>query len=116
MIVAPSVQRRRAVRRAVQLEAEVSCALWEDAVTMRVRDLSPYGVWLETELALAVGDTLRLRWPAPQGSGFENFEAEARVARVSLAPTCQKCGQKAGMGLSFTHISDVAQRELEHGL
>jgi hypothetical protein len=108
-------QRRRALRRAVSLEAEVTSQLWEGSVVMTVSDLTQHGLWLESHLPLSAADEVHLSMPAPRATGHI-IEADARVVRVSLAPRCDVCRVGPGMGVVFTEIAVWAQLELAREL
>jgi PilZ domain-containing protein len=108
--------RRRSLRRAVQLEADVWSELWEGAVALQLSDLSLHGAWLDSELALSVGDSVQLCFTPPRWMGLPRLEASARVVRVSLLRRRRDLGQRAGMGLCFTDLSDVSLRCLDYAL
>ena len=108
-------QRRRALRRAVSLEVDVTSELWEGAVSMTVTDLTQHGLWLESDLPLSAGDEVHLSLPGPRANAHI-IEADARVVRVSLVPRCDVCGVGPGMGVVFTDIAVWAQLELAREL
>jgi hypothetical protein len=99
---------RRSLRRAVQLEADVMSELWDGAVPLPLSNLSQHGAWLDSELALHVGDELSLTFTPPrwQNLGLPKLRAHATVARVSLRRR-RGDAASAGMGLCFTGLSPV---------
>jgi hypothetical protein len=115
--VSAARRNRRSLRRAVQLEADVMSDLWDGAVPLTVTNLSLHGAWLDSELSLDVGDELSLTFTPPywQTLGLPMLRARATVARVSLRR--RRCDSaSAGMGLRFTGLSAVAQRNLDEVL
>jgi hypothetical protein len=108
-------RRRRSLRRAVQLEVEVMSDLWEGAVPLSVTNLSLHGLWLESELALSVGDELQVAFEPPQWTGLPKLETSATVARVSLLRRRRDPGH-AGMGLCFGDLSPATLRCLDYAL
>jgi PilZ domain len=108
--------RRRSLRRAVQLEAEVSSPAWRDSVTLMVSDLSAHGMWLESDLILTVGDQLSLCFDPPHWQGLPTLRADATVVRVSLLRRHEDSGCSAGMGVSFTGLAPGVARGLECAL
>lgn len=101
--VEQATRRRRSLRRAVRVEAEVASNLWDGCVSFVATDVSVHGLWLDTDLALDVGEELivSLRppgWPVPQP-----LTAIARVARVGLHRRKLET-KRPGMGLSFADL------------
>lgn len=102
--VTTSPSRRRALRRAVSLECAVLSADWSDVAPLVAADLSPFGMWLDTELLLDPGSELVIsfrppRWPT-WGSAITVL---AEVVRVGLPRRRGDCGN-AGMGLRFLDL------------
>jgi hypothetical protein len=107
--------RRRSLRRAVQLEVDVMCDLWHGAVPLVATNLSLHGAWLEADLALSVGDELRLAFDPPRCSGLPRLQTAATVARVSLLRRQRDAG-RAGMGLCFGELPSSTRRCLDYAL
>jgi hypothetical protein len=107
--------RRRSLRRAVQLEVEVMSDLWHGTVPLVATNLSVHGAWLESELALSVGDELRVAFDPPRWSGLPRLQTRATVARVSLLRRRRDAG-RAGMGLRFSELSATTIRCLDYAL
>jgi hypothetical protein len=107
--------RRRSLRRAVDLEVDVMCDLWNGAVPLLATNLSLHGAWLEADLALSVGDELRLAFDPPRYSGLPRLQTTATVARVSLLRRQRDSG-RAGMGLCFSELSSSTRRCLDYAL
>jgi hypothetical protein len=106
---------RRSLRRAVQLEVEVMSDLWHGAVPLLATNLSLHGAWLESELALCIGDELSVAFEPPQWSGLPRLQTHATVARVSLLRRRRDSGP-AGMGLCFDELSTSTLRCLDYSL
>ncbi|MDD9938326.1 MAG: PilZ domain-containing protein [Myxococcales bacterium] len=99
--IAELPSRRRAPRRAVDLECEVRSSLWDGALPFQVRDLSPVGMWLDTSLPLDEGDEVLLSFRPPRWSEAEwPLIARGAVARVGLHRR-RHDARPSGMGLSF---------------
>lgn len=102
--VTTSTSRRRALRRAVSLECAVLSADWSDVAPLVAVDLSPFGMWLETELLLEPGCELVVSFRPPR---WPTWGAEitvlAEVVRVGLPRRRGDCGN-AGMGLRFVDL------------
>jgi hypothetical protein len=107
--------RRRSLRRAVQLEVDVMCDLWHGAVPLVATNLSLHGAWLEADLALSLGDELRLAFDPPRWSGLPRLQTAATVTRVSLLRRRRDAG-RPGMGLCFGELSATTRRCLDHAL
>jgi hypothetical protein len=102
------------LRRAVDLECGVLSDAWHDEAALPATDLSPFGMWLATDLPLATGDAVVLsfkppRWPA-WGSPVVVL---AEVVRVGM-PRRRGDRGAAGMGLRFVDLDpDHAARMAE---
>jgi hypothetical protein len=107
--------RRHALRRAVQLEIDVMSDLWHGTVPLLATNLSVHGAWLESELALSVGDEVRVTFEPPHWSGLPRLETCATVARVSLLRRRRDAG-RAGMGLRFSGLPVTTLRCLDYAL
>ena len=96
--------RRRALRRAVEIECAVLSGDWADVAPLVAADLSPLGMWLDSALPLETGAEVVVsftppRWPA-WGSPVTVL---AEVVRVGLPRRRGDCGS-AGMGLRFLDL------------
>jgi hypothetical protein len=109
-------RRRRSIRRAVAVEAQVTSAAWTDSVALTVTDLSPDGLWLESDLILSVGDELSLQFAPPRWEGSPMLRVRAHVARVSLLRRDGASGRSAGMGVQFTELAPAIAQQLEDAL
>jgi hypothetical protein len=99
-----SSSRRQALRRAVDLECGVLSTEWEDVAAIWATDLSPLGMWLATDLPLALGDSIVVsfkppRWPSWSGP----VVVLAEVVRVGMPRRRGDVGQ-AGMGVRFIDL------------
>lgn len=103
-LLEPSASRRRSVRRAVAIETEITCGIWDGAVSLLATDLSPHGMWLETALPLDPGDEVSVRVSAPGFAAEAPLCVTARVARVGLYRRRAE-RTKSGMGLAFAPLS-----------
>jgi len=100
---------RRAVRRVVDLECEVYCDLWGEAIAHRVTDVSEEGLWIQTELLLEVGTEVALTFYPPDWE--EPLCVAGRVQRVELR--ARPGGQNAvGMGIEFEALRADERRRL----
>lgn len=98
---------RRALRRAVRLECGVRSGLWSGALRFEASDLSAHGLWLDTDLALAPGESVHLRLTPPRWPLWSPpLDAQARVVRVSLNRR-RADRSRSGMGLAFVGLSPV---------
>jgi uncharacterized protein (TIGR02266 family) len=100
-----SADKRRAERHRVRFRL-----IYDDGDSFNsgaVGDVSEGGLYLETNLPLAVGTSVRLT-PLEDGGGHL-FEVEARVVRTAKDPLS---GEPAGMGLQFVGLSPDEQRDL----
>lgn len=86
---------RREMRRGVSLDCEVLAELWDEPVLLRSRDLSPRGVWLETELPLEPGDMLWVSLTLPDGT---QLETEGVVRRSEFRG---EAASPSGMAIEF---------------
>lgn len=99
--------RRRAVRRAVDLLAEVSNRAWSGGVPLRVGELSPFGLWVESEVLLEPGEAVDLafvppRWPA----GVAPLRARGHVVSVQRGRRRRE-NSRAGMGIAFRDLPSM---------
>jgi hypothetical protein len=110
------LHRRRSLRRAVRLTAEVGSTLWAEPVTLPVTNLSAHGLWLESDLPLAIGAAISLRFVPPGWSTPIPFACQGAIAWVSLGRRRSDVGRPAGMGVHFTGISATTRQGLERAL
>jgi PilZ domain len=96
--------RRSALRRAVRMECQVLSALWDEIAPLMATNLSPYGLWLDSGLALDEGDevVVSFRPPGWPDHGWP-VTVMAEVVRVQLSRRQADSGP-AGMGLRFIDL------------
>jgi hypothetical protein len=109
-----SPYRRSSLRRAVSLDCDVRSKLWDGPAPHRVRDLSPEGLWLDSDLPLATGDALVLvfrppRWPRH----LHPVSALAQVVRVGRGRRRHQ-PDPGGMGLRFVDLRPSDRHLLTH--
>ncbi len=100
-----SKSRRRSLRRAVRVEAEVASPHWEGRAPFVATNVSAHGLWLDTDLALEVGDELLVSLTPPRWDGVQPLTALARVARVGFYRRRSEA-QRSGMGLCFVGLAE----------
>jgi hypothetical protein len=103
-------ERRRSMRRSVDLECHVHSSYWDGTVPFLASDVSLDGIWLESAFALEVGQEVLLAF-VPPGSQQVAVQAVARIARVSALE-----GQPCGMGLAFTFMRSTDRALLARSL
>jgi len=108
-------RRRRSLRRAVQVETDVTSELWDTPVKLLATDLSLHGVWLDSALPLEPGSEVAVSLLLPRMAITRPFEARARVAHVALARRRTDYG-RGGMGLCFVDVSAEQSERLAHAL
>jgi hypothetical protein len=106
---------RRSMRRALRLETAVMSDAWEGSVPLLATDVSAHGLWLESDLALGVGDELLVSFIPPYWSHSAPFQARARVARVALQRRRSDRGG-SGMGVSFVDLREDQSERLSDAL
>jgi len=104
---------RRAVRRAVSLSCDVLSDTLGEPVPQLVRDLSPYGMFVETPLPLDPGEELIVAF-TPRGLGREVLLG-ARVARVTFGRRGGELGL-SGMGIAFDGVGEPLRDAIERNL
>ena len=109
-----STHRRRSLRRAVRVEAEVTSELWDEAVSLVATDLSLHGVWLESDLPLDTGSEVSISIFPPQWPRSMPLRICGRVARVGMFRRRSDSG-RPGMGVSFD-LSAEQSRTLRRAL
>jgi hypothetical protein len=103
-------RRRRSLRRVVQLDTEVTCDLWDGAISLIATDISLHGLWLEADFPLGIGCELSISFIPPDCPQRIPFHVVGRVVRVSLLRRRSDRG-RAGMGVSFCELRpDQVQR------
>ena len=98
-------QSRRALRRAMALECDVLSDHWDETISHVVRDLSPYGAWLETSFPIEIGAELLLSLTSPKVGDGKEILVMGRVARASLRRR-KSDGTQMGMGIDFLTLND----------
>lgn len=107
------LEARRSMRRLVDLQCEVFCALWGEAIVHRVTDLSEDGLWIETELLLEVGTEVTLSFYPPDWE--EPLCVAGRVERVELRPRSPE-RTSVGMGIGFESLRNDERRRLTRSM
>jgi uncharacterized protein (TIGR02266 family) len=104
---------RRAVRRLVDLECEVYCELWGEAIAHRATDVSEDGLWIRTALLLEIGTEVTLTFYPPDWE--EPLCVAGRVQRVQLrARPAERA--TVGMGIAFEALRNDERRRLTHSM
>jgi len=104
---------RRAVRRDLDLQCELVSHYSDEPVEHQVTDVSPFGVWIDTEMPLHPGAEVVLSMTPP------SFGQELTVfAKVARAVTGRRRGDRGplGMGLQFEDLTHDEQAELTEAL
>lgn len=104
---------RRAVRRLVDLECEVYCELWGEAIPHRATDLSEEGLWIQTDLLLEIGAEVTLTFYPPDWE--EPLYVAGRVQRVELRRKPGN-GESVGMGIEFEALRVDERRRLTRSM
>jgi hypothetical protein len=99
-----SFSRRRALRRAVDIECAVLSAEWMEVAPLVAADLSPLGMWLDSQLPLEPGSEVVVSFTPPRWPKWgAPVTVLARVVRVGL-PRRRGDHGNAGMGLRFLDL------------
>ena len=104
---------RRAVRRLVELECEVYCELWGEAIAHRVTDVSEDGLWIRTDLLLEIGSEVTLTFNPPDWE--EPLWVAGRVQRVQFRGRLEQ-GNTVGMGIGFEALRSDERRRLTYSM
>jgi hypothetical protein len=110
----PIARRRRALRRAVALTAEVTSSASTHAAKLTITNLSERGMWLRAEQPACVGDELSVSFRTPRADNV--VCARVRVVRVAESCGCELCAQAAGMGVCFLALNEAERAALESSL
>lgn len=102
---------RRALRRAVRLPCDVKCELWDEPVLHIATELSPFGVWLNSDFVLDVGTRVELVFLANFVRGTEGIECSGYVKRVEMRRRRSE-GRYAGMGIEFDELTAQQQDQI----
>lgn len=102
---------RRAVRRAVDIPCEVVFANRDEPVACQARDLSPYGVWIETTELAEPGDKLVLSFRPPNWPSIFSVTVFGEVVRVSRGRRKVDRG-RTGMAIEFVDLTEAEQQAL----
>ncbi len=105
---------RRALRRDLDLRLELVSHYSDEPVEHHATDLSPYGMWIDTELPLHPGSEVVLSMEPPGLDGRE-LTVFAKVARVVTGRRRSDRGP-LGMGLQFEDLTHEEQAELTEAL
>ena len=96
------VEPRRALRRALELRCDVVSHYWDDVVSFRMTDVSPYGAFIDTLFPLHRGAEVVLCFTPPRGPLVTVFAEVARAVTGRL----RRDRKPLGMGMAFTGVSD----------
>lgn len=113
--VGTGTSRRAGVRRAVDIEAEILCDLWDRPIALPARNLSTTGIWVETQLPLSPGDELIVSFVPPGRGAREPLVLSAEVCRSDLYRRQRDAG-RSGMALRFVDADEPQQVALEASL
>ncbi|HJL19450.1 MAG TPA: PilZ domain-containing protein [Sandaracinaceae bacterium LLY-WYZ-13_1] len=103
---------RRALRRAVSLEATVASDAWDAPRLHRTTDLSPQGMRLAAGTRLPVGSTVSVSFSPPGWWVLGPVELAARVVRSEP----RDGDRPAAMGLAFQDLRPGLEEQLAHTL
>jgi hypothetical protein len=106
---------RRALRRAVHLECDVVSPWWDEPIAHRATDLSPHGIWLESQFPLSLGDVAVLTFRPPRWRERAEVIAFGAVRRVELRRRASD-PRASGMGIEFLDLDDDEASELARTL
>jgi PilZ domain len=112
---ASNSHRRRSLRRAVSLEASLLSDGWDGSVPFTATNLSPEGLWLETDLPLDLGEEVVVSFRPPTWSAEQPMRALARVTRVGLYRRKRE-HRRSGMGLRFVALDPIESAFLRSSL
>jgi hypothetical protein len=110
-----SKSRRGELRRAVRVEADVVSDCWDGSVPFVATNLSPDGLWLDSDLPLDVGEEVLVSLRPPHWGHEEPLTALAQVARVGLFRRRRE-RRVSGMGLRFVDMEQLHAELLQHVL
>jgi hypothetical protein len=91
---------RRAARRAVEIVCDVMTSGGEEPVSSWCTDLSPYGLWLETDVRPAVGDRVVV-----------SFKPTARHDEMTLFARVQRVCEDGGIGVGLELETTATERD-----
>lgn len=101
------------MRRLVELECEVYCELWGEAIAHRVTDVSEDGLWIQSDLLLEIGSEVALTFYPPDWD--EPLWVAGRVQRVQFGGRREQ-GGPVGMGIGFEALRSDERRRLTHSM
>jgi Tfp pilus assembly protein PilZ len=93
---------RSALRRAVDIQCDVVSDFWDEPLAHKAVNLSPQGIWLETDYPLHVGTEVVLSFEPPRAE--RRVLVYGDVRRVAFK---RRASEKkgAGMAISFDYLS-----------
>jgi Tfp pilus assembly protein PilZ len=97
----------------VELECELYCELWNEAIAYRVTDVSEAGLWIQTDLLLEIGTEVTLTFVPPDWD--EPLCVAGRVERVQLRSRSED-RESVGMGIEFEALRNDERRRLTHSM
>ena len=104
---------RRSLRRSVFVGCEVLSDLWDEPVVHRATNLSPEGLWLESQLPLEPGTDVALSFAPP---GREQAIVAVGTVRRAVLRRRRHDRVPSGMGIAFTDLSEPALEMLRASL
>lgn len=106
---------RAELRRAVNLECQVVSDMWEGTLPHRAKNLSPSGIYLESDFPLHVGHEVVLSFEPPRGGAELLIYGEVR--RVEMRRRgYEPLGRGGGMGVAFDYMSEDERARLAAAL
>jgi hypothetical protein len=111
----PLLSRRRSIRRAVRLPAEVTSSAWQEPMHLLVSNLSAHGLWLQCDRALPVGASIGLRFMPPQWHEAP-LQCAGTIAWACLGRRRSDAGRSPGMGVRFVDMPASTCKRLESAL
>lgn len=103
------------MRRAVAMNCEVISRYWDEPVAHSIRDLSPYGAWVDTPWPLACGQQVLVSFSVADRHAPTPFLFLARVSRVWMQRRKNE-SFRSGMAFEFVNIPKEEAFELEKSL
>jgi hypothetical protein len=104
---------RRSLRRSVFVGCDVLSDLWDEPISHRATDLSPDGLFVESQLPLEPGMDVAVSFAPP---GREREVLAVGVVRRAVLRRRRSDRVPSGMGIAFTHLSDAARETIAASL
>lgn len=110
--VVETVRTRRAPRRKVKMPLDLVSHESDEAIGFELRDLSPFGLWIDTLCPLQEGAEVVVCFEPPGACPLMIF---AEVRRAVTGRRNGDCG-RIGMGIEFTDITYDEMVMVDHWL